>query len=212
MIELSIEKKDINRINNLLLDLSPKQQGRAIEKGIKKASSTVLRQLVSNVSGAILKRRTGALARSMGWRVDKDKYGIPEGTIGSGATLKTARMTYADIHETGGTIRPRRSRMLAIPLKNAQTSAGVERFTPRDVMGGLTKYNDSFIGKGKSGNLIIFGVIKGMAKVKVVPLFLLKNKVEIPARRYMSITADQTKEQVVNDIVDKIQEAKEKAQ
>lgn len=212
MIELDINKKDINRIKNLLEDLSPSQQGKAIEKGIKKASTTVLRQLVSNVSGVILKRRTGNLARSMGWRLDKDKNGVPEATVGSGASLKTARMSYANIHETGGTIRPINAKMLTIPLKAAKTAAGVPRFTAREVQSGAAGYDSSFIGRSKSGNLILFGSIKGMAKIKVVPLFLLKDKVDIPARRYMSVTVEQTRKQVVDDIVDKIKEAKEKAQ
>jgi phage gpG-like protein len=206
MIELTIKKEDMNRLHKLLAELDPKKQDGAIHKGMMKASSTVLDRLVQNVSGIILKRRTGNLAKSMGWRVNRDEKGDFEAQIGSGASLRTDRMIYANIHETGGIIRPTRAKMLTIPLSVAKTPAGVSRFTAREVRDGLTQYSGSFIRRSKAGNLIIFGT-RGD---KVVPLFILKDQVTVPARRYMSITVDQTKDQVVQDIVDKIKEAKEK--
>jgi phage gpG-like protein len=206
LIELTINKEDINRIHNLLADLDPKKQDGAIHQGLLKASATVLDQLVSNVSGLILKRRTGNLARSMGFRIDKDEAGNFESIIGSGASLKTARMVYANIHETGGIIRPKNKQYLTIPLPSAQTPAGVGRFTAGEVRDGLAGYDGSFIKRSKVGNLIIFGTQGD----KVIPLFLLKRSVTIPARRYMSITVEQTQDKVVDNIVDKIKEVKEK--
>jgi len=204
MIELTIKPQDIDRINKLLVDLSPKKQGGVIHKGMLKASSTVLGQLVANVSGDILHRRTGNLARSMGYRIDRDGDGIPQSTIGSGATLKTARMVYANIHEVGGVITPKRAKWLTIPLAAAQTPAGVARFSAREAKG---MFDKTFFRTSQAGNLILFGT-KGD---EVIPLFVLKKSVTIPARRYMSITVEQTKERVVEDIVDKIREVKDKA-
>ena len=205
MIELTIKKEDINRIHNLLAELDPKKQDGAIHKGILKASATVLGQLVNNVSGLILKRRTGNLAQSMGFRVEKDNEGNFEGIIGSGASLRTARMVYANIHETGGIIRPKNARYLTIPLPSAQTPAGVGRFTAREVRDGMTGYDGSFFRRSRAGNLILFGTQGN----RVIPLFILKQSVTIPARRYMSVTVEQTQDKVVDNIVDKIKEAKE---
>lgn len=203
MIEVSINKEDVARVNRMLDDLDPTKQDGAIHKGILKASATVLNTLVVNVSGQILHRRTGNLARSMGMRVERDTEGTWEGVIGSGASLRTARMSYANIHETGGIIRPINAKYLAIPVGEARTPAGVARFKPRDIEG--AGYEKSFIRRTRAGNLMIFG----KSGLNLVPLFVLKKEVRIPARRYMSITVEQSKDQVVNDIVDKIREAKE---
>jgi hypothetical protein len=208
MIELTISQTDINRVNNLLTELDPRAQGKAIHKGLLKASSTVLQQLSSNISGTILKRRTGQLANSMGFRVDKGENGALESIIGSGAALKTNRMIYANILETGGVIKPVIAKMLAIPIGKALTPAGVARFKPREITS--NGYDNSFIRRSKAGNLILFGSIKGTAKISITPLFVLKDQVTIPAFRYMATTVEQTQGKVVNDIVDKIKEAKEK--
>jgi phage gpG-like protein len=208
MIEVKINKRDVARINRLLSDLDPRKQDGAVHKGVLKASATVLNRLVANVSGEILHRRTGNLARSMGFRIERDASGVIESQIGSGASLKTARMSYANIHETGGTIRPVRAKMLAIPIGEALTPAGVARFTPRGIE--RAGYDGSFVRKSRMGNLILFGKVGSGIGLRVVPLFLLKDKVNIPARKYMSRTVEQTKDQVVQDIIGKIREAKEK--
>jgi hypothetical protein len=209
MIELTINKEDINRLQILLKDLDPKIQGGAIHKGLLKASSTILRQLVSNISGIILKRRTGNLAKSMGFRIYNGENGALESQIGSGATLQTNRMIYANILETGGVIRPVTAKMLAIPIGEALTPAGVARFKPRQIVseGG---YDNSFFRRTKAGNLILFGSKGGMAKISITPLFLMKDSVTIPPFRYMETTVEQTQGQVVLDIISKIKEAKEK--
>jgi hypothetical protein len=205
VIELSINKNDIARINTLLEDLSPRKQGGAIEQGIKKASGTVLKALVANVSGIVLKRRTGNLARSMGFKLYR-KGGVPESVIGSGASLETERMKYANILETGGTIRPVNKQWLTIPTDYAKTSSGVPRFTAQELRRGAGGYNGSVIIDG-----IIYGYIGQKKQTKLVPLFILKKSVTIPAKSYMAITVDMTAGQVVEDIVNKIREVKENA-
>ena len=208
MIELTVSKEDIGRINRMLSELDPTVQNKAIHKGLLKASSTVLSRLVSNVSGIILKRRTGNLAKSMGYRISEGKNGALESQIGSGATLQTNRMIYANILEEGGIIRPKVAKMLAIPIGKALTPSGVARFRPRQITS--SGYAHSFIKRSKAGNLILFGTNKRGAKISITPLFLLKDKVTIPAFRYMAQTVEQTQGQVVTDIVNKIKEVKEK--
>jgi phage gpG-like protein len=202
MIQIVIKPEDISKVNKMLNELDVKKRNGAIEKGLKKSCSSVLERLVANVSGVILKRRTGNLAKSMGWRIDKVNE-IPEGIIGSGASLNINRMVYANIHETGGVITPKRAKMLAIPIGRALTRAGVARFKPREITS--AGYDNSFIRRTNSGNLILFGT-KGS---KLIPLFVLKDSVKIPARRYMSITAEETQTKVVDDIVGEIKKVKE---
>jgi len=203
MVELVLDEKDIIRINKLLANLSPKKQDGAIYQGLMKGCNAVLGQLVSNVRGIILKRRTGYLANSMGWRTQRDDKGNWEGIIGSGATLKTERMIYANIHEVGGIINAKPGKALAIPIGEALTPAGVARFKPRQITS--VGYEDSFIRGRKGGNAILFGLLKG----KAIPLFVLVKSVTIPARKYMTITAEQTAGKVGEAIISKIKEVAE---
>ncbi len=208
MIDITLKKEDVIRINKLLQELSPREQGKAIHKGLVKGSSVVLKNLSTNISGRILKKRTGELSRSMGFRVEKDNRGIFGSEIGSGASLKTKRKVYANILEEGGTVRPVRAKKLAIPIGNALTPAGVARFTPTELREGLAGYSGSFIRKSKSGNLILFGTVKSVTKIKVIPLFVLKDKVRIPAKQYMGVTAEETGDVAVDKICEAIDEVR----
>jgi hypothetical protein len=75
--------------------------------------------------------------------------------------------------------------MLTIPLPAAMDNNGVTRGSARDE----AIFGETFIRKSAKGNLIIFGKLKyvkgksaGKVKGKLVPLFLLKNQVNVPAR------------------------------
>lgn len=117
-----------------------------------------------------LKVRTGALRRTF----DVEQSGKTAGTWSM--TVYTTS-PYARIHEDGGDVSADKGRgpnaKLAIPLPAAQTGAGVARGSPRS-------FPDTFIARAKSGkkSLLIFQK-KGKA---IVPLFVLKDKVTIPAR------------------------------
>jgi phage gpG-like protein len=112
-----------------------------------------------------------------------------EGFIGS-------NMVYARIHEYGGVIRPKKGRMLAIPLRHnrmtgdmnvsggvsrfsAVTNAGNARLKPSDIM------YCSFIRKSMvSGKLFIWAKYgKGIGTV--IPMFQLVPQVTIPKRPYL---------------------------
>ena len=83
------------------------------------------------------------------------------------------------------TIRPVRAGALAIPLPAAMDSHGVARGSPRD----KSIYGETFLGKSKAGNMIIFGKLlyvkgakSGQAKGGLKPLFVLKQSVSVPSR------------------------------
>ncbi len=75
-----------------------------------------------------LKRLSGNLARSIVTKTTGSGFGSLQLKIRIGVGLK-----YASIHETGGVIRPRNSRVLTIPTDSVKTPAGVQKFTPRDL-------------------------------------------------------------------------------
>jgi phage gpG-like protein len=94
------------------------------------------------------------------------QWPILTGVVGS-------NVVYARVQELGGTIS-KKDKMLTIPLDAAKTASGVSR-------GGARSFSDTFVKRSKAGNLIIF-----QSKGKdIVPLFVLKDKVVIPARPYL---------------------------
>ena len=103
------------------------------------------------------------------------------------------------IHETGGTIRPKHSKYLAIPLDAALTAKGVARGRPRD-------FKDTFFAVSKKGNLIMFGKSMG----KVVPLFAMKKEVKIPKRPYMKPSLQEKAGDIIKFFSEDIQKYVEK--
>lgn len=76
------------------------------------------------------------------------------------------------IHETGGTIRRKRAKFLTIPLPAACDSRGLPlKPSARD-------WDNTFVARSKRGNLLIFQR-RGRG---IVPLYLLKTSVYMPAR------------------------------
>ena len=145
-------------------------------------------QIKKNASGPILHVRSGRLRSSIGsYTFGSDKELV--GRVGSGQRTGQP-VKYAGILETGGTIRPVKAKMLAIPLKAALTSAGVPRYTPREVP-------NSFIMRTKNGNLMIFAK---SGKKRITPMFVLKNSVKIPAFKYLSKSLTQSKAAAVKEI------------
>ena len=105
--------------------------------------------------------RTGQLRRTIGMKLlpqGSDAYKLEVGTTGS---------KYARILEKGGVIRPVRKKMLTIPLPG--------------VKGWARNYDNTFIQRSRKGNLLIFQKVgKG-----IKPLFVLKDRVRIPAFMWM---------------------------
>jgi phage gpG-like protein len=179
MITVDIPQAEIDRIKKMF----ERVQSSALEKRmITKSSAHLTRALKKNIAGVILHHRTGQLSRSINYSINK--YGVKSwvGEVGSGVGIGE-RMIYADIHETGGVIKPRpenKSGYLTIPIRAGSTGA---------INLGLWKYK-SGAKKGQDKTPISFSS-------KVIS-FRRKKSVTIPARRYMSITAEQEVNNVVN--------------
>lgn len=193
MISLEFDQKSIDGLSARLGGLNPKNQGKAVYKGFVRGCLIVESKLKENVSGSILNVRSGQLRASMGSIITIEKDGL-QGTIGSGVR-QGGRVAYANLQERGGTIRPKTAQWLTIPLPAAMTASGVARGRARD-------FDNTFIKKSKAGNLIIFQS-KGKS---IVPLFILKKSVEIPASHYLSITRDQTRDAANQELINGIQE------
>jgi hypothetical protein len=105
------------------------------------------------------------------------------------------------------TITPKRAKFLTIPLKAAQTATGVGR-------GGALSgaYAKTFVRMSKAGNLIIFGqgtyakgAKSGQAKGNIVPLFLLKKSVRVPARIHPEDFFPPTAQRIKEDLATAVQ-------
>lgn len=146
-------------------------------------------EIVQNLSGSVLKRGTGNLARSVRHRLEQQGPSKIMGEVGilagSGPVTK-----YAAIHLTGGVITPKRAQFLAIPLPAARTASGVPRYgSPlRETLKAAFPAG-TFVAKG-----VLFGKLgattSGRLKTKggsnIVALFALKKSVTIPKRDYLS--------------------------
>lgn len=147
------------------------------------------------LTGQVLKVQTGMLRNSFGsWYGEENKNIV--GLVGSGVGKSQKRVPYANIHETGGVIKPVNAKYLTIPLKGAMVSKMIDvggygrvRVYGSRLRGGATGargFNNTFVRKSKAGNLLIFQK-KGKT---AVPIFVLKKSVTIPARKYMSVGRD----------------------
>jgi hypothetical protein len=136
--------------------------------------------------------RTGALRASVipirtEIKGDSIQAGVSiGGDISKGGGTPAGR--YAGVHVGGyrsTVITAKNKKFLTIPLPAAKTRAGVGKApAASDAFWGET-----FVAKSKQGNLIIFGrekfvggKKKGEFKTPIVPLFLLKKTVSVPAR------------------------------
>lgn len=90
---------------------------------------------------------------------------------------------YARIHETGGTISAKNVKYLTIPLPAALNANG----TP--IKRSARDWENTFILKSKRGNLLI---MQRNGK-DLIPLYVLKTEVQIPARLHMADTINSGK-------------------
>lgn len=84
------------------------------------------------------------------------------------------------VHEFGATIRPKKAKMLTIPLPAALDNRGIPiRKSARD-------WPNTFVARSKAGNLLIFQ----KRGTEIVPLYVLKSSVKIPPRLGMRQTLE----------------------
>ncbi len=189
-----VPEADIRRFNFLAgavpIEMA-KQMRDAAFKTVTRFRQVFVRVRMSGRPG--LNRITGDLIRS--FRVGRS----PRGTdLDDVVSWLASRSRYAAIHEFGGVIRPKRRRMLAIPLKAAKTEAGAVkgeavRVAPTSATFGTTKIRKGertlyarkdliFIKRlgGKSPLLVKkFGEGKN---ARILPMYVLKASVTIPPR------------------------------
>ena len=181
MIEITIKKEDIDRIVAKVKKLRPEQRNPVFRNAWERATLFMEGRLKYNVSGPILKVRSGQLRNSIQSKIDYQNGKI-RSIIGSGARTGK-RVPYANIHETGGIIRPRNAKALAIPFPFAQAKSGAGNVSAR----GLFKQYPGrvFIAKG------VIWLQRGKTDKSIVPMFSLVQSVKIPARHYISRTVSQ---------------------
>mgnify|MGYP001561734624 CR=1 FL=1 len=194
MISITINKDDLGRIKSILSKLRVKDKQGAFIKALTKATLEIESKLKTAVTNDILHVRSGRLRSSIGSIITESGNSII-GLIGSGVR-QGDRVKYADIQETGGIVKPKNSKYLAVPLPAALTPAGVLRRKPRD-------WPDTFVMKSGNGNLLIVQK-KGKRVTRLVALFILKKQVTIPASHYMSRVAENMQGKVTDIIMDGI--------
>ena len=150
--------------------------------------------------GGLLQNRSKLLKNSFMFQV--------AGGLGQGSSLTllvySSGVKYARMQEYGGTVRPKRAKYLTIPLPDAMTSSGVQRY-PGGARALFLKYPDrmSVVKSPKSGNLFI--VSDGKPGVKdpkgknadLQWLYILKKSVVIPPR--LGFRSTWASQEMVND-------------
>ena len=158
---------------------------RVLQLGGQRFLARMQRERLSGPTGpSSLSRRTGELAR----------HAIQYTVVTGKATMRlvvwvSKAVPYARIHEFGGTVRPKSSKYLAIPIGAAKTKAGVARKRPREIP------NLKFVPRKGRSPLLVLEHFKNV-KVKLLgktirtdkvvtkstPMFVLKRSVTIPPR------------------------------
>lgn len=126
-----------------------------------------------------LTRRSGKLTSSMATLpVEEDAHSL------TGGMMAGQNIRYAKAQEFGAEIDAQSGHMLAIPMEDALTPAGVARFAPRDAVekGDYERVFFSNVGN----NVYMFGVKDGIVHL----LFVLVHHVSIPARPFAGPTLD----------------------
>lgn len=200
MISITINKDDLGRIKSTLSRLRVKDRQGVFMKSLTKATLEVESRLKTAVSNDKLRVRSGRLRSSIGSIVTESGDSII-GLIGSGVR-QGERVKYANIQETGGIIKPKNTKYLAVPLPAALTPAGVLKKKPRE-------WPDTFVMKSNNGNLLIVQR-KGKRVTRLVSLFVLKKQVRIPPSYYMSDVANNMQGKVTDIILEGIRQEAEK--
>lgn len=146
---------------------------------LQKWTGKTVKQIIRNLSGPILKTRSGHLRRSITGKTFKGKLIVA--IIGSGIFGRKP-VKYARIQEKGGKIKAKK-KFLTIPLPG--------------VKGTAANFPDAFIIKSKKGNLLI---VEKRGKTGLKPLFALKKEVTIPARYWLSKSIKEMKPSLLSSL------------
>lgn len=183
MAEVVVEVKGLDEIQAGLKNI-PFWLFGAAEKEVKRSTLSIRRGVTKN-----FKRSSDMGGNKLHSRTDALRLSIKTATRGT--TLNTLRGSvfsdsiYAPIHEHGGTVKAKDKYLrvpggpyLNIPLPSNKTPAGVMRKNARTV------FNEGgYIMRSARGNYIVMSGINE-------PMFILRKKVEIPARLGMVKAAE----------------------
>lgn len=183
---ITVKVKGSEKITKILKRI-PEANYSAAKKAFSVATFGAHKEITANASGSKLQKRTGALTRSLQTRI--------EGTTVS--TLKGVVFTdisYAPIHEYGGTIRAKKAYRnvpggpyLNIPTSSNKTPAGVQRVPAKDVF-----ERGGFVLKSKRGKYLV--MLDGQV------MFVLKKQVKIPASLGMRVAARNQMRQLLDTL------------
>ena len=155
--------------------------GRDVLDALKRVGQALAKKHSSPWNGRLVNDKSTLQKRSgSGLRSILESIKTTENNINVvAAEITTGSMS---IHETGGTVKPKRGKYLTIPLPAAMDGRGVPlRARARD-------WDNTFVARSKRGSLMIFRKDgKG-----ITPLYLLKTSVYIPPRLQMSDAVDDT--------------------
>lgn len=151
--------------------------GQTLRKRAQAFQSRMVKERLSGPRPGKLGRRTGAAASAVKARVEGANTDRPRLVA-----FVERRAFYLKIHETGGTIRAKRARNLAIPVGPALTKAGVSKNTsPRKSAVPLMFWIS------RKGNKLLVEARTQSSGVKQLKFpmkvhYVLKRQVTIPAR------------------------------
>jgi len=166
----------------------PSRLARGVEAGMRQAVHAAAGAVVKHsLSGGVLRRRTGALARSIAGRTEGSGLDI----VGLVGVSKGPAARYAAMLEGGGTIRMK-SKRLAVPVGEALTPTGRPRYPggPRTVPG--------LVMIKRPGRAPLLAMPMGGGQIE--PLFVLKTSVTIRGYHWLSKGMDAAIEPVTNTL------------
>ena len=182
---VTIDGRTFDDIEAGLRDLAHSVE-RAVDDAAPKVKAGLLKML-TKVAAELAERhgnpwRAGGSGSDLFSRTGGGLRGIANSirVMGSGSEIvgSIAAANHMSIHETGGTITAKRSKYLTIPLPSALDSRGVP-LKPK-----ARDWDRTFVARSRKGSLLIFQR-RGR---EIVPLYVLKSSVEIPARLGMGTT------------------------
>jgi phage gpG-like protein len=194
MLTAEIDYKQIEAIKKRFDNITPEKQGSLAYRAFIEMSLFVERGLKQEVSGSSLNVKTGRLRTSIGSKVSLEADGL-SAVIGSGVR-SGKRLPYANIHEDGGTITPKKGKYLTIPIGDNKRKDGLARFSASELINGYK----TFLLPTNRGK-VLMAIIAGTPK----PMFALVTSVRIPGTKYMSITLKNNLKAVLNIFVNSIE-------
>jgi phage gpG-like protein len=150
---------------------------------LAEAEANAKRQAIINFSGRNNRKLSGRLLNSIytGLKQKSDNE-MPVGILG------TRGIPYARIHEYGGKIYPKKAKHLWLKQWGGDADQ-FRRMTPREFIAAKQTDPKHFkMFRSKRGNLIAaYEFMKGRSDPEIVPLFVLKDSVEMPERSFLRV-------------------------